>query len=275
MPFRERKPGGVFSRPLAVFVDRDSARTFGVRANADVAPMQDQPVMGVTAISVRHDFLQSQFNLEWILAGRRLHAGCRSGIDAYRPQSSLRQTRYSARRWQSSVPRPAALQVPHGCAALCSRCSRDQFLRQRNDVLRLGAIEPDGLDPGRARALRRAPTIFSGVSAAANSAGVALLTPASVACADSTTATSSVNGLTWLSSPFGSGLASWKRRKASSISASLQRIARSADLCGGGFLAGDFFLPAACFLDGFTAVFWGSPLFESSCAPSSSYTERR
>ena len=35
-------------------------------------------------------------------------------------------------------------------------------------------------------------TIFSGVSAAANSAGVALLTPASVACADSTTATSSV-----------------------------------------------------------------------------------
>ena len=38
-------------------------------------------------------------------------------------------------------------------------------------------------------------TIFSGVSALANSAGVALLTPASVACADSTTATSSVNGL--------------------------------------------------------------------------------
>ncbi len=37
--------------------------------------------------------------------------------------------------------------------------------------------------------------IFSGVSARAKSAGVALLTPASVACADSTTATSSVNGL--------------------------------------------------------------------------------
>ena len=35
-------------------------------------------------------------------------------------------------------------------------------------------------------------TIFSGVGPAANSAGVALLTPASVACADSTTATSSV-----------------------------------------------------------------------------------
>ena len=36
--------------------------------------------------------------------------------------------------------------------------------------------------------------IFSGVSATAKSAGVALLTPASVACADSTTATRRVNG---------------------------------------------------------------------------------
>jgi hypothetical protein len=65
-------------------------------------------------------------------------------------------------------------------------------------------------------------TIFSGVSASANSAGVALLTPASVACADSTTATSSVNGLVWISSPFGSGFAAAKRRKASSISAFVQ-----------------------------------------------------
>ena len=36
--------------------------------------------------------------------------------------------------------------------------------------------------------------IFSGVSASLNRAGVALLTPASVACAESTTATSKVNG---------------------------------------------------------------------------------
>ncbi len=49
--------------------------------------------------------------------------------------------------------------------------------------------------------------ILAGVSASANNAGVALLTPASVACADSTTATSSVNGLTYFSSVFGSGLA--------------------------------------------------------------------
>ena len=49
-------------------------------------------------------------------------------------------------------------------------------------------------------------TIFSGVSASLNSAGVALLTPASVACADSTTATSRVKGLVATSSPLGSGL---------------------------------------------------------------------
>src|SRR5215472_5256520 len=65
-------------------------------------------------------------------------------------------------------------------------------------------------------------TILAGVSATANSAGVALLTLASVACADSTTATSNVNGVTYWSSPTGSGLAAAKRRNASSISASLQ-----------------------------------------------------
>src|SRR5437763_10793459 len=76
-------------------------------------------------------------------------------------------------------------------------------------------------------------TIFSGVSAAANSAGVALLTPASVACADSTTATSSVYGLMCCSSPRGSGLALWKRRKASSVSAALQRLDLGLDFAFG------------------------------------------
>src|SRR6266700_5679295 len=64
--------------------------------------------------------------------------------------------------------------------------------------------------------------ILAGVSAAANRAGVALLTPASVACADSTTATNNVNGVTYCSSPTGSGLAAWKRRNPSSISALVQ-----------------------------------------------------
>ena len=55
-------------------------------------------------------------------------------------------------------------------------------------------------------------SIFAGVSASANSAGVALLTPASVACADSTTATSSVNGLMNSSSVCGIGRVSASRR---------------------------------------------------------------
>src|SRR3954454_22750367 len=66
--------------------------------------------------------------------------------------------------------------------------------------------------------------IFSGVSAAANSAGVALLTPASVACAERTTATSNVYGLMCASSVFGAELAFLKRRNASSTSAEVQGL---------------------------------------------------
>src|SRR5262245_49221691 len=62
---------------------------------------------------------------------------------------------------------------------------------------------------------RPSATIFLGLSAALNSPRVALLTPASVACADSTTATSRVYGLTYSSSPLGSGLSVAKRRKIS------------------------------------------------------------
>jgi len=64
-------------------------------------------------------------------------------------------------------------------------------------------------------------SIFCGVSATANRPRVALLTPASVACAESTTATSSVKALTCSSSPFGSGRCTEKRRKISSTSAGL------------------------------------------------------
>src|SRR5437762_265125 len=67
-------------------------------------------------------------------------------------------------------------------------------------------------------------SIFAGVSAILKTAGVARLTPASVACADSTTATKSVNGLTEMSSPFGSGLAASKRLKIASTSAGLSLV---------------------------------------------------
>ena len=56
------------------------------------------------------------------------------------------------------------------------------------------------------------------VGDARRASGVALLTPASVACADSTTATRSVNGFTYWSSLRGSGLACRRRRNSSAIS---------------------------------------------------------
>src|SRR5579872_554040 len=65
-------------------------------------------------------------------------------------------------------------------------------------------------------------SIFCGLSATWNKARVARLTPASVACADSTTATRSVKGLRCSSSPLGSGLALRKRSNASRTSASVQ-----------------------------------------------------
>src|SRR6185436_12074389 len=83
-------------------------------------------------------------------------------------------------------------------------------------------------------------SIFCGVSATSNNARVALLTPASVACADSTTATSSVNGLTCSSSPFGSGLALRKRLKTSWISAGVQGLVELGLVALSDFLAGAF-----------------------------------
>src|SRR5262249_56934658 len=80
----------------------------------------------------------------------------------------------------------------------------------------------------------RGASTLPGGSAAAKSAGVALFTPASVAWADSTTATSSVYGLMCCSSPRGSGSALWKRRKASSISAAVQGFGLALPFCRGG-----------------------------------------
>src|SRR6266404_4289830 len=67
-------------------------------------------------------------------------------------------------------------------------------------------------------------SIFCGVSATSNNVRVALLTPASVACADSTTATRRVKGLRCSSSPLGSGLALRKRSNASRTSAGVQGL---------------------------------------------------
>src|SRR5882757_7224228 len=103
-------------------------------------------------------------------------------------------------------------------------------------------------------------SIFCGVSATANSARVARLTPASVACADSTTATRSVKGLRCSSSPFGSGLALRKRLKASRTSAAVQGFGLANFLANfwAGFLADFFAAGLGSGLAGFFAGCFGA-----------------
>src|SRR3981081_231077 len=94
--------------------------------------------------------------------------------------------------------------------------------------------------------------IFCGVSAISNSFRVALLTPASVAWAESTTATSSVYGLRCSSSPLGSGLALRKRENASCPSAGVQGFVEAfAEALDGALAAGTF---ADLFGRGFAAA---------------------
>jgi hypothetical protein len=87
------------------------------------------------------------------------------------------------------------------------------------DAQPIGESKDMGVD--RERRLAEGAAIFCGVSAMANSPGVTLLTPASVVCADSTTATRRVNGLTYSSSPFGAGLAAANSSKIASVLAAL------------------------------------------------------
>ena len=138
----------------------------------------------------------------------------------------------------------AVLRPTPGSASSASRvrgtspaCSSTSFFDKATTFFALVRKRPMVFTSSRTRSSPNA-AIFCGVSAAANSAGVALLTPASVACAESTTATSRVNGLTCLSSPLGSGMAAWKRRNASAISAGVH--------CG--------IAPAAAFLSAATRL---------------------
>ena len=116
----------------------------------------------------------------------------------------------------------AVLRPTPGSASSASRVVRhlaavlvDQRLRQRDDVLGLVAEEADGLDALAHAVLAQRHHLLAACRRSRTAPRVALLTPASVACADSTTATSSVKGLTYSSSPLGSGLAAARRAKIS------------------------------------------------------------
>ena len=171
---------------------------FGRARDAHVAAVQDQPVVRVLPELVGHELREPALDLDDVLARREAACGSRRGRCACRRRSSARRTRCSARRWPSCGRRRAALRAPRGRAALRRRARRSRISRQRDDVLRLGAEEADRADVGRSGRRRRAATIACGRVGDRKSLRVALLTPLSVACADSTTATSSSNGVRYV-----------------------------------------------------------------------------
>jgi hypothetical protein len=177
--------------------------------------VQDQPVMRVQLEFGGHVVLDGAFDLHDVAARRDAGAVADAedvGVDGLRGVAEPHvedHVRGLAPDARQRLERRAGGR--HLAAVLL-----DQDAGELQDVLRLVAEEADRLDvldqPSSPSA-----SIFSGVSATAKSARVALFTPASVACADSATATRSVKALTCSSSPFGSGLAAWKRAKISCI----------------------------------------------------------
>ena len=178
--------------------------------------MQNQPVMRMEHVRLRHDRSSSRSTSSGVLPGAA-ECGWRRGKYGCRPRSWARRRRCSSPHWRSCGRRPAASSASRARGTSPPKSSIS-CPRQRDHMLRLGAVKPDRLDhlaqfflAERQHFLRR---IGDGEERA-----VALLTPASVACADSTTATSRVKGFTYSSSPLGTGSASAKRRKISSIRA--------------------------------------------------------
>ena len=173
--FRTRAALHRLPRPLAQ-IRNDALLAQRAAGDAGVAAVQDQPVMGVQQVFLRHDLHQLHLDVERRLADRQAGAVADAedvGID--------RDGRLAEGDVEHDVGGLAAdagqrfqrLAIVRDLAAVLV----DELLRQRDHVLRLGAKKPDGLDQVAHLALRRASTIFSGVSASLNKAGVALLTP--------------------------------------------------------------------------------------------------
>ena len=128
------------------------------------------------------------------LARREPGAVARPGRCACRPPSSARRRRRSAPRWPSCGRRRAALPAPRGCAAPRRRAARPAGGRSRCRFFALVRNRPIVLMCS-ASAVDAEREHLRGVFATGNRRRVALLTPTSVACADSSTAASSSNTL--------------------------------------------------------------------------------
>ena len=147
--------------------------------------------MGVAAVGRRHQRFQLQLDLERGLARR--HSGAvadakHMGVDG---EGLLAERDVEDDIGGLAADARAASPAPRARAAPALPCSAMSFCDSAMTFFALVLNRPMVLMASRSFASPSA-TIFSGVSTCANKARVALLTPASVACADSTTATSSV-----------------------------------------------------------------------------------
>ena len=183
-------------RPEAAEVGDQAAPAFRLARLADIAPVQDQPVMGVAHVGGGHDLQQLHFDLERRLARRQADAVAEPEEMRIDRDGRMRRRRCSAPHWRSCGRRRAGPPAPRGRRGTSPPCLSISACDRRDHVLRLVAVEADGLDVVPEPLLAQRQPSSAGVSATANSGPVALLTPSSVACADSTTATSKVKGLT-------------------------------------------------------------------------------
>ena len=118
-------------RRKAAEIGDDAVGTARLARDADVAPVQDQPVMGVKLVLVRHDGFETVLDLARDFAGRE--AGAISDPEDMRVDRDrgLRRTRHSSRHSRSCVRRRAAPEAPRGRAAPRRRGSRSALLRAR------------------------------------------------------------------------------------------------------------------------------------------------
>ena len=146
-------------RPAAKIVDQAYVAARLAR-QTDVAAVQDQPVMGVQHEFGRDHFLQPEFDLE-----RRL-ARCEAGAVADAEHMGIdRHGGFAERHVEHDIGGLAAgagqrLELGARARHLAAELG-DQLFRQRDDVLGLVAVEPDGLDVARAPCPRRARPFFA------------------------------------------------------------------------------------------------------------------
>src|SRR4029077_3781702 len=132
------------ARPLAQVTDN---AFFAQRPARDtsVAPVQDKPMVSVLFVLGRDHLLQFRFDIEWGLAGRQAGAVADAeymGVDRDRwlaegnVENNIRGLAADTRQSLQLVARARDLPRMFG----------NEFLRQRDDILRLVAEQADGLD---------------------------------------------------------------------------------------------------------------------------------